>query len=171
MSRGKALSFVAAGVILGSLFGAVAIGSPVVQAVKTALMRDADNPARQPVFLQGRYFADPGENYITGSYAIDYTVPEGKRLVIEFVSVAAGDLPASAATNYEARIGVPGGVSSLDAFYLPMPFSGAYHATQSLRLYYDPGDHFRVATSRLNCSEAGNGNAFAVASGYLVDLP
>ncbi len=173
MPKWKGLSFIAAGVVLCTLVGALAGGSLVAQTtIRAALMKDVDNPIRQPVFLEGRYFADPGENYVTGSYAIDYVVPAGKRLVIEFVSIAAADLPASSETIYEGRIGVPGGDSSLDAFYLAMAqtSAGVYHADQPLRLYYAPGDHFRLATSRLHCEAAGIGNLHAVASGYLVDL-
>ncbi len=156
-----------------TLIGAVTGGSLLAQAaaVRAALVKDVDNPIHQPVFLEGRYFADPGENYITGAYAIDYVVPAGKRLVIEFVTVGAADSPASEETIYEARIGVPGGDSALDAFYLHMPFAGgAYRVAQPMRVYYGPGDHFRVATPRIHCAAAGRGNAHAVASGYLVDI-
>ncbi len=171
MSKWKALSFVAAGVVLCTVIGALAGGSLVAQ-TRAVLMKDLDNPIRQPVFLEGRYFAEPGENYITGEYAIDYVVPAGKRLVIEFVSVAAADLTPSNETMYEARIGVPGGETSLNAFYLAMlqTSTGVYHVDQPMRLYFSPGQHFRLANSRLNCSLAGRGNMHAVASGYLVDL-
>ncbi len=173
MPRWKALSFVAAGVVLCTLVGVFTGGSLVAQTViKAVLVKDVDNPIRQPVFLEGRYFADPSENYVTGEFAIDYTVPPGKRLVVEFISVGAADIPMSDATAYEARVGVPGGVSSLDAFYLGMPFvGGAYRASQPLRVYYSAGTQFRVACSRLHVTAAvGQGNCHAIASGYLVDV-
>ncbi len=173
MPRWKAFSFVAAGVVLCTLVGAFTGGSLVAQSViKAVLVKDVDNPIRQPVFLEGRYFADPADYYTTGEYAIDYTVPPGKRLVVEFISVAGVDTPISDATLYEARIGVPGGVGPLDAFYLGMPhFSGAYRVAQPLRLYYSAGTQFRVGCSRFPVTAAtGLGRCSAIASGYLVDV-
>ncbi len=172
MLRWKGLSFVAAGFLLCTMVGAVAGGVLLAEpALKSVLSRDIDNPARQPMFFQGRYFAEPGTGYITGDFAIDYVVPADKRLVVEYINVGAADTPFSDATNYEARVGVPGGVSSLDAFYLGMPFvSGGYRVAQPLRVYYSPGDHFRVACSRFHADAAGNGACYAAASGYLVDL-
>ncbi len=172
MPRWRALSFVAAGFVLCTLVGAVAGGVLIAEPVlKTILARDLDNPARQPVFLEGRHFAAPGAGYLTGEYAIDYVVPEGKRLVVEYTQATATDSPISDETGYEARIGVPGGASALDAFYLAMPLtSGAYHVAQPLRVYYGPGDHFREACHRYYYGAAGNGNCHVIASGYLVDL-
>ncbi len=65
-----------------ALVSVVATHPAVAQAVEAALMRDADNPARQPfqAASQGRIFTEGYEPSVIAK------VPGGKRLVIEYAS-------------------------------------------------------------------------------------
>jgi hypothetical protein len=122
-------------------------------------VRDVDNPARQPVqFKLGA----------TDSY----TVPNGKRLVIEYVSAEIFSF--SSCTLTVARLKTTaGGVEQEHQFYLQLVGTNVtnryYAANQQTRLYADPNTEV-VPGSALVCS-GFNQIQSTVISGYLVDLP
>ncbi len=152
-------------VLLTVIGGVTGVALVAQSAVRAVLIKDVDNPIRQPVVLRGELVQAAAATQF-GEASIDYTVPAGKRLVVEFVSGVAR-LDASPDRNYVLHIRQPGG-GTLDEIFLPMQLSGSRFVSQSLRLYYDPGMHFVVNCGR-DLADAPASNYSAFASGYLVD--
>ena len=167
-----------AGVAVITLVIAV-LGPPTVHAVVATLVKDVDNPARQP-FAQEcstAVFDTFGRGFcITGN------VPAGKRFVIETVSgqlvLTPGLKPIS--INLEVCAADKG-----TANYLPAALQGSstvvsgdyFAVNQRVRLYADNlGACFASGFPIINIALSngpGGGTAFAdfTLSGYLVDLP
>lgn len=169
MPKWKALSLVAAGFVLCAAIAAVTSGTLVAE-MKTMLVKDLDNPARQPVFLNGVIHANARE-YFNG-WAIDYVVPDGKRLVVEFINAGANQESPTEEMNYQVKVRMPDGEEH-DAIYFDMESfpHGVFSRAQAVRLYYGPGTHFAVSVGRTPVREATlGGHGFLAASGYLVDV-
>ena len=102
-------------------------------------------------------------------------VPAGKRLVIEHVSVRA-ELPPGQTARASIVVSLEGQPVS---HWLVMVGQGTvigtptnravFVASQTTRLYADPGGGWGVNTER--DSDVGGGVAYASISGYFVDLP
>ena len=131
---------------------------PVTGAVQA---RDPDNPARQPFQAFLRTIDPP------------YVVPQGKRLVIEYVSGSLGGSLNCAVTMGLLRttVLVDGNKVSLSHFLpaaeRPSPLGAVLG--QLTRIYADPGTEVigNVETDPNNC-----GASFIMSlSGYLVDVP
>lgn len=121
---------------------------------------DVDNPARQPF---QRLL-----NSINGSF----TVPDGKRLVIEYVSGTL-DGGASCTANYvfiTTTITVAEEAQILSHIFPPTPISSLRAVFgQQTRIYSDPNT---VVSARLNTNPNNCDSSFvAYISGYLVDVP
>lgn len=121
----------------------------------TILIRDADNPARQPVFLSA------------SSLPADvYTVPAGKRFVVEYVS---GFLTTPTTSTLPYLYMTESG-SGNRHFMAPETWrdSGGIREwifSTSIRMYFSPGQ-------QVNVSYGSNPTSFNIKiSGYLVDLP
>ena len=131
-------------------------------------VRDVDNPARQPV--QAR--ANCSVTIETGCLPTIYTVPAGKRLVIEYASMDA-NVPAGELAQLAIATRT-GGETVEHAFPLTPPsvaFSAgrAANVGQQVRLYADPGTSVVVTGSR---SGFGSPASFIFTiSGHLVDVP
>ena len=144
--------------------------SPEVKVTNTPAVRDADNPARQPL--------EAGSNCTVidqsgGCSATVYTVPSGKRLVIEFVTM-------------NARVPSSGSVAQLTirtaadrTYFLPQTAPGVDYLgeqensarlAQQVRIYVEPGMSV-VMKGRHNLAAPAQSAAFDFTlSGYLVDV-
>jgi hypothetical protein len=139
------------------------------------LVRDVDNPARQPaVRLADDVNVLVGE---TQAFKQMYTVPAGKRLVIEFVSVRTFVLPPGQKLFVE--VGVSDGQTTYDinlaptlvgTFTVGNGVQGDHSAiSQQTRLYANAGDTVRAFVQKND--DVGAGQATITVMGYLVDVP
>ena len=129
---------------------------------------NVDNPVSQPVAADIELPLNAGEVFKRFTL---FTVPAGKRLVIEYASywasVGAGDLPF---IQIMAAVGGP------TIFYaVPVSKVGAqgggdfFSGAQNLRVYANPGTDVTIQFDRnLSATPATGRMAF---SGYLVDVP
>ncbi len=150
------------------LLGAAAGHAPAVaQAVEAMLVKDADHPARQPFQAESRRRV-----FGFGRFSsVLARVPDGKRLVIEYVSAWITNY-GSADAVFEIHT-VQDGNSVRHMIPLPPPFTSGfetnYVAGQPVRLYADPGTEVAAAVSLDGFREATD---ISVAlSGHLVNLP
>jgi len=141
---------------------------PVV-AQGTTLIRDSDNAARQPFNVHLEKDLPAGQSQTSCPTTL-YTVPAGKELVVEYVSIW------GVSTNPESpsiAISRPG-VQSEYVFFLQRKGTseiGAplYGASESTRLYFSPGDAVNYCLARdQNSDDLGYRIRL---SGYLVNLP
>jgi len=160
--------------------GAVAVtNTPDVNVVNEASVRDADNPAFQPVAATFSATlstgAGPGAN-VSNPF---YTVPSGKRLVIEYVDSNFVVGPASNAgkTFLSLEVSIPGtpnvthaiGTSSESA---PCTLSQAcFVVAKPVRIYVDAGAQLRVTGGFLLTQSSSFSFLNGTVNGYLVDLP
>ena len=122
----------------------------IAQAVKAALVRDADNPALAPYrqFFQYNWTALQGDSLVT-------TVPAGKRLVIEYVSYRSGADGGDQLTSAELRNGY---YEDNGAIYFEIhpphtgwqtPFEPNYSeqdGSQMVKAYFEPGTEVWLRT-------------------------
>lgn len=121
-------------------------------------VRDVDNPARQP--FQFSLIAVAPNN--------EFTVPSGKRLVIEYVS---GHLSVSLGQQLESvYLLTKVNNSSVFHYFAPMPTGGVtqsiFTVSQQTRIYADPGSKVRFFTQGADVTEFGD----LTISGYFVDV-
>ena len=148
-------------------------GMPTVKVDNTAnplFVRDVDNPASQP-FQAATSFGIAAQQIRGGGVLT--TVPLGKRLVIEHVSVRARVQPNQKLAEAEILIAVANnnnGGHPID-YYFALNDQGdnLFMANQQVRLYADPGTEVQVAATR-NASD-GSGFVYFSISGYFVDVP
>jgi len=127
---------------------------------------NSDNPALQPVAAEIFFVFSPVPRYPV------YTVPAGKRLVIEFVShrtqVDSGDLPdlqlivKTAGSNHFISLPVSKTATVSGSDY----YSGGH----PVRIYVDPGEVVTLQVEHIFAQMAGPSGLFSL-SGSLVDLP
>ena len=132
------------------------------------LVRDVDNPALQPVQAN----ASCNSNSVDSCEVTIFTVPLGKRLVIEYVSMGATIPPSQGATLTIDTFA--GGAEATHLFPLSPPAVPILGTTrtflgQQVRIYADPGK--TVLVQALRTSTAGNATFEFSISGYLVNLP
>jgi hypothetical protein len=130
-------------------------------------VRDVDNAARQPfeaAFIC--YFAGSTFCQNTG-----ITVPSGKQLVIEFVSIEI-----STETTLKAKRLIMSTTSfGSVAHYFPLSltdddgFHALFAGAHQTRLYFNPSTTMRVECEVSAASSSGE--CFGSVSGYLVDVP
>jgi hypothetical protein len=143
------------------------VNTPNVQVTNTPSVRDADNPTRQPVQASAICEA----NNVIGCLPLIYTVPAGKRLVIEFASMDAS-LPVGQAAQLAIQTTVGGETVTHHLPLTPPAVSfqgqGAAASGQQVRLYADAGTGVTVDGTR----NIATGTAFFnfSISGYLVDV-
>ena len=131
--------------------------------------RDVDNAARQPF---QRFLVDqinPGES--NAGSRISFTVPEGKRLVIEYVSFI-GVVP----TGQKLRVKVDAHAGGIGSHHLTLTNEGTFQggtedvkASQLTHFYADPGTDVFIGVARNSVN--GTVGINASVSGYLVDVP
>ena len=152
-------------------------GTQDVNVVNTPSVSDADNPARQP--FQAVVTGVLSASGDTGNVPIT-TVPAGKRLIIEHVSVFC--FAQTGQRIFLASIGV----ALQNAYnganlnhYLTLSPQGSngfdldfYTASEQVRLYADPGTQVFVDAAGNPPSASGlPSSAHFAISGYLVDVP
>jgi len=105
--------------------------------------------------------------------AVLYTVPAGKRLVIQYASMEAA-LPVGQTARMSIQILIGGGhfthVLPMSAPTLPGFFTGAHYTSvaQRVRIYADEGQTVRAWVQRSDGSN-GSGSATFAISGYQRD--
>ena len=139
-----------------------------ITANQLVLVRDVDNPALQPVQANANCFA----NSIDSCSVAILTVPPGKRLVIEYVSMAAA-VPANQGATLTINT-IAGGGEATQFFPLSPPAVPINGATgtflgQQVRIYADPGR--TVLVGGLRTSTAGDARFDFGISGHLVNVP
>jgi hypothetical protein len=159
-------------------FGAHGPPTENVHVTNTPLpTRDVDNAARQPIQTQG----GQGIGQFTGLPLVIYTVPPGKRLVVEHFSSEMGTATGTAVDRYILAASDPAQPGSATFVHFIPP---AYHApcglcvagselwvaSQPIRMYVDGGKAL-VAGVTLSASAGANTFVFYSVSGYLVDVP
>ena len=100
-----------------------------------------------------------------------YTVPTGKRLVIEVIS---GKIAVASATRIRSVVTTrtSGGTMNTHLLWLLQSVEGTqnvYAATHSVRLYADAGTKVDITTTRSNLADSG-GTSYSF-SGHLVNMP
>jgi hypothetical protein len=144
--------------------GSVTIGNTASSPV---LERDLDNPARHRFQINGNCITSAVE---PSGCDIPFTVPSGKLLVIESVSVEAAT-PIGLQARASIRVvqdgaGIP--------YFFPLQLQGTFpahdefHGMEPVRLYADPGSTVTVAVE-FSSSSIGNASGYGAISGYLVD--
>jgi hypothetical protein len=125
-------------------------------------IRDVENPARQPFQRELQITVPAGSNGV----AQTFTVPAGKRLVIEFVAASLGLFPGQKGILLITTT-VGGSIASYD---LPLTDQGVgftgfagFRTSQMVRIYADPGSTVTVVVG-------SDGATFPVAIGELVSL-
>ena len=139
-----------------------------VSVVNTVDVRDADNPAFEPVQFRLANINATDQRFVT--------VPAGVRLVIEFVSVqgqaASGCLPVSVQVSTTVR-----GTSAAHSFAVDnvvplLSGNNSYTVNESTRIYADPGTQVGYGTTGAPQVEAGECSMAEsmTVSGYLVHI-
>jgi len=159
-----------ANLLRGAALAAVALTLPAVPtfAQYSSPIHDVDNAARQPVQFQLTVSGQDGMGNIGGTA---YTVPPGKRLVIETVT---GNISVPVPQFVEYHLGVTAGgmvLSHLIHVDPPIAFNGYnnIYTTVAARLYADPGTDVSLGVFR--GPAIGTWTAKLTVSGYLVNLP
>ena len=140
---------------------------------KALLIRDTDNPARQPVHHD--MVCDMKAINDVPFICVDpfpYTVPSGKELVIESVS-AQVQLPTTQKVNFLSFLTTVGGTGVLMSLAPSYQFDDGtlahFVVSQQMRMYADPTTFVSIGCNR--SSFLGDGQCRAAFSGYLVDVP
>ena len=152
------------------LLGTVNLFTGQAKAQFSSPIHDVDNAARQPVqFGAEVIFTDTD---FSASFSGTFTVPAGKRLVIESVD---GQISVPTGEQFLAKIfTTASGVASGHA----LPFTSkvnfgsfdVYATAVSTRFYADPGTKVFYLVDR-NSGAGGSGPTEIEFSGYLVNLP
>ena len=142
-------------------------GTPNVNVANTPIVQDRDNPARQP------FTYNAGDAWIGNAPNISFyfTVPGGKRLVIEQVSVSA-HLTASTTQKLSAEVQIFNG--SPFTFYRFVGTDAGQNdfvASSQVRCYADAGTSVALLVTRSDTSVGGVNFGEVSLSGYLIDTP
>ena len=140
------------------------------------LVRDLDNPARQPVQARASCTINPGSSTPAGNTCEStiFDVPSGKRLVIEYASMQLEFITIGKLMSLDITTTLGGNPVS-HSFPLSSPAVGAAgggglaRLGQQVRIYADPGTAVMVTGVRTELT----GTSFCrfTISGYLVDVP
>ena len=142
-------------------------GTPNVNVANTPIVQDRDNPARQP------FTYAPVAQFWTGNapnISFQFTVPGGKRLVIEQVSVSA-NLTASTTQKLSAEVQIFGSTLTFYRFVGTDAGQTDFVASSQMRCYADAGTSVIILVTRSDTSVGGANFAGVSLSGYLIDTP
>jgi hypothetical protein len=157
----QALLFTGPGQALAQDVASVLIANTAANPVP---VRDVDN-GQQPVIVQGAFGIGTGQFNGSGSLL---TVPAGKRLVIETVSIFFG-IPQG---QFLEQLALGAGFHS---FQLTPPRKGTstgtdyYGGTFAFRTYFDPGA--KVTVSAVRSANSGSTIINVTMSGYYINVP
>lgn len=129
-------------------------------------VRDVDSPGRQPVTAEGSCSG-------SGCSATVYTVPAGKRLIVEYASITA-NIPAGKVARWRLftnNAGQQGTELNFPLTQPPVIFGIISQSTagQQVRLYAEAGSEVRM--NGTTSDNAMPSNYIFSISGYLVDVP
>ena len=143
-------------------------GTPTVRVGNTAqapvLGRDVDEPARQPFQRSGEITFAAGEVIA----AVEFTVPDGKRLVIEYVSANISSEEPLFWFTVRTSAGSSGGTH----FFQPLALPNLPHrhvVSQQTRLYANPGSPVIIEARRIGTLNLQAASGFVAFSGHLVE--
>ena len=174
---GPALSWILTMLLAPCVIAAGPNGGIDVTVVNTPMVRSADNPALQPVNFGAGLGRSPAA--AAGTFKLDgpsYTVPAGKRLVVEFVSVEFGTDSTALVSSYAMLRSTPGGLIALGGSTdsITCTETGSFSCitiSKPVKLYADPGSqvsvHGVITVSSATTSALFMNHSFI---GYLVDL-
>jgi hypothetical protein len=157
---GVLLTFTGAGPTAAAALQQVLVTNTATNPVQT---RDVDKTAQQPFQKNFHMTFDPGQ---LGTSAT-FTVPAGKRLVLENVS---GDFMVQngMVVIFSVTTTANGAAADHRLVLTPQGAAGGYPASyaggQELHLYADPGTTVTLYSGR---QQGGTGDGFAAVSGYL----
>ena len=142
-------------------------GTPNVNVANTPIVQDRDNPARQPFTYSplGQFWIGNAPNI-----SFQFTVPGGKRLVIEQVSVSA-NLTASTTQKLSAEVQIFGSTLTFYRFVGTDAGQNDFVASSQMRCYADAGTSVALLVTRSDTSVGGVNFAEVSLSGYLIDTP
>ena len=142
-------------------------GTPNVNVANTPIVQDRDNPARQPFTYSplGQFWIGNAPNI-----SFQFTVPGGKRLVIEQVSVSA-NLTASTTQKLSAEVQIFGSTLTFYRFVGTDAGQNDFVASSQMRCYADAGTSVVILVTRNDTSVGGANFAGVSLSGYLIDMP
>jgi hypothetical protein len=145
-----------------SVSGSVGITNPASSPVP---VQDVEVAARIPLKLSGSVFLNVGEFEDAGSNF--YTVPAGKRLVIESMFAASFQVPTG-----QRLVQVALGQLSDNSYSIPVQYQGTddtgyehFYGTFTGKLFFNAGAQLRVIATR--SSSAGEASANVQVIGYL----
>lgn len=131
--------------------------------------RDVDNPAREP--FQRFLVEQLNDGEFSAGDRVSFSVPAGKRLVIEYVS-----LLSVVPTGQKLRVKIDAFAGGHGSHQLTLSGEGSfqggrddYKASHLTRIYADPGTDVFIRVARNSTSGIAGINASV--SGYLVDVP
>jgi len=141
----------------------LALGSTPVSVVNTTpiTVADIDNPAKQPFQITIGPSSSSGN-----TAAASYTVPSGKRLVIEYYAAQLTQYP-QGGYSYVYLVTTAGG--SQVYYKIIPPVSTTTTFNQTTRIYADPGTDVQVLVT--SSSSIGGAGASVNLSGYFVNVP
>ena len=180
MKRKSIISLSVALILIVALFGGMAFAAQSVIVANTPLpVRDVDNPASQPFQISGLTTIGP---FDTSSTIELFTVPAGKRLVIEYATVYAGAGEGNKMVAFISTklITTPDpNDSPFVAHSLLMTEQGTindpvtFAASQPMRVYADPGTKVLGIVARTADAADGTStlSATITISGYFINLP
>ena len=143
-------------------------GPQDVNVVNTPTVSDTDNPAKQP--FQATAFQNNIDAFAIGNVAIVGTVPQGKRLIIEHVSVLGTMASLQELVLASIEVTNSGHLLSHLLTITAQGSAGSYYvSSQEVRLYADAGT--TVFGSALRGGPFGLWSIRFTISGYLVDAP
>ena len=137
----------------------------LLAAVKAALIRDVDNPAMQPFQAAGS--CSLGGGCCCGNNV--YTVPSGKRAVVEYVSAQCPQFPSGFGCAGFVQTTLNGVMVSHSLRAVPAS-NGTFNTVgQQVRIYGDAGTV--ITAGGYSTGGPATGTINLAISGYLVDLP
>jgi hypothetical protein len=147
---------------------------PYALAQKAVLTQDADNPARQPFAVALSTTSGTLCGLLTGDAT--FTVPTGKRLVIEQISA---ELQVATGVGAEATVILPvpgsGGtkyrVFPLTTFHGQFPTVDLYRVNHVARIYVDGGQEVRFRACQIKDFVPATLNSELSVSGYYINVP
>jgi hypothetical protein len=138
-------------------------------------VRDQDHGARQPVYLYAVFNFVAGSQFAVGNGVSVYTVPIGKRLVLEFYSIELL-VPIGQKARVTLQMGSSGGQVGADLTLPISSYDGGSPTVESaigaglMKAYVDPGSKVSFSVRKTETSgTAALGNV--ALTGYLVDIP
>ena len=162
--------------VTGSLTGSVTVtNSPEVKVINEVTVRSADSAGRHAVTIQFSTNSTSGSGFQFWSKNIIYTVPDGKRLVIEDFDAQAFITPAANTGGFRGELFISGsGTHPFGNTTSPVVCTltqTCFALSRLSRVYADAGSTVSVSFSGNLAASGGIHFVNGTINGYLVDLP